>query len=126
SYESSLREQLLRERLKNLEVPVQDKIIQAVNAPAKKRTKEQNELLKMHAGTTEVSADDIAKRFADFAALREQTKKSTAERAKERPKPLEKVSVFVETDANPPHHHVLKRGQHHKPGEEVEPGVPSA
>jgi hypothetical protein len=48
---------------------------------------------------TQVSVDDLAKRFPDFAAMREQVKMSTAEREKERPKPLAKLSVFVETDA---------------------------
>ncbi len=124
--ERSFRERLLRERLKELEVPLQDKIIEAVNAPVKKRTKEQNELLKKHLTAAQVNVDDIAKRFPDFAAMREQIKKSSAEREKERPKPLEKLSAFFETDANPPMHHVLKRGQHHQPGDEVQPGVPSA
>ena len=124
--ESSFREQWLRERLKDVAVPLQDKIIQAVNAPVKKRTKEQDELLKVHAKATQVSVDDLAKRFPEFATMREQIKKAIAEREKERPKPLEKLSVFVETDANPPPHHVLKRGQHNQPGAEVPPGVPSA
>jgi hypothetical protein len=124
--EGSVREQLLRERLKDVEVALQDKIIQAVNAPVKKRSKEQDGLLKMHAKAAQVSVDDLARRFPDFANLREQIKKSIAEREKERPKPLEKLSVFVETDANPPTHHILTRGQHNQPGDEVQPGVPSA
>jgi hypothetical protein len=123
--ERSFREQLLRERLKGIETALQDKIIEAANVPVKKRTKEQNALLKVHAKATQVSVDDIAGRFSDFAALREQIKKSTAQSEKERPIALEKISVFVETDANPPVHHVLKRGQHNQPGEEVQPGVPS-
>jgi hypothetical protein len=126
TYERSFRERLLRERLKDVEAPLQDRIIQAANAPAKKRTKEQVELLKTHAKATQVGADDLAKRFPDFTATREQIKKSCAEREKERPRPLEKLSVFVETDAHPPAHHVLKRGQHNQPGAEVRPGVPSA
>jgi hypothetical protein len=125
-YERSYREQLLRKRLKDLAMPLQDKIIEAVNAPMKKRTKEQNELLKAHAKATQISVDYLAKTLADFASMREQFKKSSAEHEKDRPKPLEKLSVFVETDANPPMHHVLKRGQHNQPGEEVQPGVPSA
>jgi hypothetical protein len=124
--ERSSREKLLRERLKDVDVAIQDKIIQALEAPVKKRTKEQNDLLKKHAKAAQVSADDIAKRYPEFAALREQFKQSSAERAKERPRPLDRLSVFVETDANPPVHYVLHRGQHNQPGEEVRPGVPSA
>ncbi len=34
--------------------------------------------------------------------------------------------MFVETDPNPPVHHVLRRGQHNQPDREVQPGVPAA
>ena len=40
--------------------------------------------------------------------------------------PAEKIAVFVETDPNPPAHHLLKRGQHGQPGAEVPPGVVAA
>src|SRR5262249_27944361 len=42
------------------------------------------------------------------------------------PKSAEKIAAFVETDPNPPVHHVLKRGLHNQPGVEVQPGVPAA
>src|SRR5262249_24314942 len=58
TYERSFRERLLRERLKDVAAPLQDRIIQAANAPAKKRTREQVELLKTHARATQVGADD--------------------------------------------------------------------
>jgi hypothetical protein len=70
--------------------------------------------------------DELAKRFPAFAAERERVNKAIAEREKDRPPPLPQLSVFVETDPNPPKHHVLKRGQHNAPGAEVEPGVPAA
>src|SRR5262249_46499128 len=89
--EQSVREPVLRERLKDLDAALQDKIIQAANAPAKKRSSEQNDLLKTHAKAAEVSADELAKHFPEFAAFREQIKTSIGEREKERPKPLEKL-----------------------------------
>ncbi|HEX4590433.1 MAG TPA: DUF1553 domain-containing protein, partial [Gemmataceae bacterium] len=52
--------------------------------------------------------------------------KTIAEREKDRPPPAEKVAAFVETDPNPPAHHVLKRGQHGQPGTEVRPEVIAA
>jgi hypothetical protein len=70
--------------------------------------------------------DELAKRFPAFATQREQTRQAIAGREKDRPPPLEQLSVFVETDPNPPPHHLLKRGQHNAPGAEVEPGVPAA
>jgi len=73
-----------------------------------------------------ISDDELAKRFPEFAALREQVKKTVAEREKDRPKPHEKIAAYFETDPNPPVHHLLKRGVHDKPGDEVPPGVPSS
>ena len=52
--------------------------------------------------------------------------KAIAQHEKDRPPPLETVAAFVETDPNPPPHHVMKRGQHNAPGAEVGPGVPAA
>jgi hypothetical protein len=124
-HEASLREQLVRERLQNVAMPIQDKIVQAATAPMKKRTKEQSELLTTYKAA-DISDDDLAKRFPDLRGLREQVKQSTAAREKDRPKPLEKLSILFETDPNPPAHHVLRRGQHNQPGEEVSPGVPAA
>ena len=34
--------------------------------------------------------------------------------------------MLVETDPQPPVHHLLRRGLHNAPGPEVEPGVPAA
>src|SRR4029079_15467622 len=74
----------------------------------------------------EVSDDDLAKRFPEYAALRDRGKQTVAEREKERPRPLDRVAAFVEPDPSPPPHHLLKRGQHRAPGQEVGPTVPAA
>ncbi len=76
--------------------------------------------------TAKINDDDLAKRFPEYAALREQVQKTIAAREKDRPVPLEKLSVLVETDPKPAVHHVLRRGQHNQPGAAVEPGVPAA
>ena len=73
-----------------------------------------------------ISDDELAKRFGEYAALRDSVHKAVAARDKERPKPLDKIAVFFETDTSPPAHHLLKRGQHNQPGVEVTPGVPAA
>jgi hypothetical protein len=121
-----LRDQLIEERLAHLPPARRDAVIQAVNAPPDKRTPEQRALLAKHAGEVKVSDGDLAKRFPEYAALRERVAAAVAAREKERPRPLEQLSVFVETDPNPPAHHVLRRGQHNAPGAEVQPGVPAA
>jgi hypothetical protein len=82
--------------------------------------------LKTSPDLAKLNDDELAKRFPDFAAMRQRVQKTIAEREKDRPPPLEQLSVFVETDPNPPRHHVLKRGQHNAPGAEVDPGVPAA
>jgi Protein of unknown function (DUF1553)/Protein of unknown function (DUF1549) len=121
-----LKEQLLGERLKDLEPSARAAVIEAVKAPKDKRTDAQKELLKKHAKTVEISDADLAKRFPEYAAFRDRVKQTIAEREKERPRPLEQVAAFVETDPKPPPHHVLKRGDRGSPGKEVTPGVPAA
>ncbi len=121
-----LGDQLIEERIAALPEPARALLQQAFRTPKEKRTGEQKALLKTHAALLQVSDDDLAKRFPEYAALRERVQKTIAERAKDRPPPLEALSVFVETDPNPPAHHVLKRGQHNAPGAEVVPGVPAA
>src|SRR5439155_2161993 len=76
--------------------------------------------------TAAISDDDLAKRFPEYAALRDRVKQTVAERDKDRPKPLDKIAAYVETDPNPPVHHLLKRGQHNQPGADVQPGVPAS
>jgi hypothetical protein len=126
AFAGSLREQLLDERLTGLDATTRDSVRQALATPAKKRTAEQQRLLKAHAKAVAVSDDDLAKRFPEYAALRERVRQTVAQRQKDRPRPLDRLAVFVETDANPPAHHLLRRGQHNQPGAEVHPGVPAA
>jgi hypothetical protein len=85
-----------------------------------------DELKQQKEPAKKITDDDLAKRFPEFAALRERVQKTIAEREKDRPRSLEKISAFFETDPKPAVHHVLKRGQHNQPGDEVQPGVPVA
>src|SRR5262249_52075241 len=62
----------------------------------------------------------------EYAAFRERTRKTVAAREKDRPRPLDRVAAFVETDPKPPAHHLLRRGLHNRPGREVQPAVPAA
>jgi hypothetical protein len=126
SFAQPLREQILETRLKHLDAALRDKIIQAANVPKEKQSKEQQQLLKMHGNALTVTDDDLAKHFPEYDALRKQVTQTIARREQDRPAPLPKLSVLVETDANPPVHHLLRRGQHNRPGEKVQPGVPAA
>ena len=85
-----------------------------------------DERKKANAKVDKISDDELAKRFPEYAALRDRVKQTIAEREKDRPKAPEKIAAFVETDPNPPTHHLLKRGQHNQPGIEVQPGAPAA
>ncbi|HSQ56603.1 MAG TPA: DUF1549 and DUF1553 domain-containing protein, partial [Gemmata sp.] len=126
AFAEPLREQYLDERLKDLDVATRTAVIDAVKAPKDKRSPTQKELLKKHAKAVEIKDDDLAKRFPEYAALRDRVRQTIAEREKDRPRPAEKIAAFVETDPNPAVHHLLKRGQHNQPGDEVEPGVPAS
>jgi hypothetical protein len=126
AFADALREQLVEERLKDVDAATRDKVHQALRTPQKKRTAEQQRLLKLHAKAVTVSDDELAKRYPEYAALRERARRTIAARAKDRPRPLDRLAVFVETDPNPPVHHVLRRGQHNQAGRAVQPGVPAA
>jgi hypothetical protein len=121
-----LREQFLDERLRGLDAPVRESVIEAVKVAKDKRTAAMQSLLKANAKAIQISDDEMAKRFPEFAALRDSVKQAIAEREKDRPKAPEKIAAYVETDPNPPMHHVLKRGRHNQPGAEVQPGAPAA
>ncbi|WP_020468809.1 DUF1549 and DUF1553 domain-containing protein [Zavarzinella formosa] len=124
AFADPLRDQLLDERLKDLAPAARDAVIESVKAAKEKRTAAQQALLKTHAKVIDIKDDDLAKRFPEYAALRDRVKQTIAEREKERPRPPEKIAAFVETDPTPAAHHLLKRGQHHLPGGEVLPTVP--
>jgi hypothetical protein len=121
-----LREQLLEERLRNLEAPLRTAVLIAVATPKEKLTPEQAALLKKHVESVKIDDKDLVKRFPEYAAVRDQIEKAVAAREKERPSPLPQLSVLVDTDLNPPAHHILLRGQHNAPGKEVEAGVPAS
>lgn len=126
AFAEPLREQFLDERLQGLEAPVRASVIEAAKVAKDKRTAAMQSLLKAHVKAVEISDDELAKRFPEYAALRDRVKQTIAEREKDRPKAPEKIAAFVETDPNPPSHHLLQRGQHNRPGAEVQPGVPAA
>jgi hypothetical protein len=121
-----LREQFLEERLRTYAKDQWEAVLKAIKTPDDKRTVEQKALTAKYKDISTISDGDLRKRFPEFATVEEAAKKAQAARGKERPKPLDSLSVFFETDPNPPVHHVLLRGQHNLPGPEVQPGVPVA
>jgi len=121
-----LVEQLLEERAPELDAAARSSLLKAFRTPDNKRTPEQTMLLKNHEQAIKISDDDLANKFPDYGAVRAEIKKAIAVRRKEQPPPLEKLAVVMETDPEPPVHHVLHRGQHHVPAAEVQPGVPAA
>ncbi|HKB06634.1 MAG TPA: DUF1549 and DUF1553 domain-containing protein [Gemmataceae bacterium] len=126
AFADALKEQLIGERLKDLDATARTAVIEAVKAPKDKRTDAQKELLKKRAKAVEISDADLAQRFPEYAGFRDRVKQTVAEREKERPRSLDQIAAFVETDPSPPAHHVLKRGDRGSPGKEVTPGVPAA
>jgi hypothetical protein len=126
AFAEPLREQFLGERLKGLDAATREQVIQAFKTPQKKRTAKQQQLLHAHARATTISEDDLGKRFPEFVSLRQRVRETVAEREKDRPRPLDKLAAFVETDPKPAVHRRLRRGQHDQPAEEVQPGVPAA
>ncbi|MGL4555489.1 MAG: DUF1549 and DUF1553 domain-containing protein [Gemmataceae bacterium] len=126
SFADSLREQLLDERLRDVDAATRAAVVDASKTAEKKRSSAQKALLKKHAKAADVTDDVLAKRFPEFGPFRDRVNQAVAAREKERPAAPERIAAFVETDPKPPPHHLLRRGQHGKPGQAVRPGVPEA
>ena len=118
------RTQLVDERLQSLDQETRTRVITARNVPQDKRNNEQNSLLETHNKLLQVNDDDLAKRFPAFASAHVHIQKAIGSVETTRPAPLERISCFLETDPDPPPHHVLVRGQHKVLGNEVTPDVP--
>jgi hypothetical protein len=121
-----LREQFIAEKLNHLDATIRDQVLKAVATAGDKRSSEQKALIQQHVAPLKITEDVLAGRFPEYGALRNEVGKAIAAREKERPSPLEMLSVLVETDSRQPVHHVLLGGQHNAPGPEVQPGVPAA
>jgi hypothetical protein len=122
----SYLEQSLEERAPELDATARSALVKAFRTAENKRTSEQAALVKKHEGAIKISDDDLAKKFADYQSVRSEVRKAIAARRAELPPPLEKLAAVVETDPEPPVHHVLHRGLHNMPAAEVQPGVPAA
>lgn len=120
-----LRRKAIESRLQDLDQAVRESVLAAHDAPGDKRTAEQKELLKKHEKALNVSDDELAKQFAEFAAKRADNLGQVAAAERERPAPLDKLSVLIDRETRPPHH-LLVRGKHTAHGEEVPPGIPAA
>jgi hypothetical protein len=120
------RELVIEERLTGLDPQVRETVLQAARTTKEKLTGEQQALLKKHVEPLKINDDEVAKRFPEYGAVREQVRKAIAARQRERPAPLEKVAVAVEVGPQPPVHRLLLRGLHNQPDKEVQPGVPAA
>jgi Protein of unknown function (DUF1553)/Protein of unknown function (DUF1549) len=123
AFAAPLREQFLDERVEDFDAPTRSAVLEALKTMKGKRTTAQRVLLEKHAKVVEITDDMLAKRFPEYGPFRDRVLQTVAQRGKDRPKPAEKIAAFVETDPKPPVHHVLKRGQHGKPGAEVQPGA---
>src|SRR5438094_5065218 len=106
---STYQERLLEERLQSLEPAKRAEVLKAFKTAKDKRTPEQQTLLQAHADAVKITHEDLAKRFPDFSSIREPVLQAIAARENQRPPPLERISVFVETDPKPPPHHILVR-----------------
>jgi hypothetical protein len=123
---ASLKEQLTEERLHDLDPKLRKAVMQAVGMPKDKRSKDQQVLIEKYTDPLKIGEDEVAKRFPEYAGLRDQARKALAAREKDRPTPLPELAVLADTDTNPPAHHVLIRGQYNSLGHGVQPGVPAA
>ena len=90
---SPYQERLLDERLQSLEPAKRGEVLKAFKTAKDKRTPEQQTLLQAHADAVKITDDDLAKRFPEFASIREPILHAITARENQRPPPLEKISI---------------------------------
>jgi hypothetical protein len=102
-------------------------VLEARRTPEDRRSEEQKRLVEKHKKALEITDDQLAERLPiEFEEMRDREQQVIAKFEEQRPPPLEKLSVLVETDPQPPVHHILVRGSYSDHGSEVQPGVPAA
>jgi hypothetical protein len=120
------RKQLIEIRLAGLDADQRAKVIEAWTKSEKERSDEQKALLKTHEKAIQISDEDLANTFGEYAGVRDHLKTAINDLEKQRPAPLMEIACLAETDVDPPPHHLLIRGVHEQPGDPVQPGVPAA
>ncbi|MSU33512.1 MAG: DUF1553 domain-containing protein [Pedosphaera sp.] len=120
------RRQLIEERVADLPEAVRKPLIQAFGTPEKDRSESMRTLLKAHTNRVEFSDAALAERFPTVRTLQSalETEKTRLER--EKPSPLEAISMLAEPARPAPMHHMLVRGNHAQEGAEAPPGFPAA
>lgn len=119
-----MRKELGGRRIAKLEEPLRSQLTAARSVPESERTEEQRRLVEQNEKLFKGTEKEIADEYRFYAALHGRIRAKLDEIEKERPAPLNKVSALFEDRADPPPHHLLRRGQIADPGPEVEQGVP--
>lgn len=122
----ALRAQLLEERLAALETALGDELRAALDTAEGEGSKVMQELLKEHAETIQITDEALAERFPEHKATAEKTKAEIAEVEKNRPAPLDELSILTDVVPEAGPHHVLERGNYRALGAEAPPGVLAA
>lgn len=120
----AFRQRLLADKIGEVAEPERQPLSEALRTDTGKRSPAQKALVEKYKTITAASVDQLSKTYAEF-----QTKNTELqnERNSEEAKRviLPEIRAIYDQDAKPPPTHLLARGEWSRPGEVVEPGVPS-
>ncbi len=120
------RRQLIEERVADLPEAVRKQVIQGIGTPEKDRTEAIRSLLKAQTNRVEISDAALAERFPTVRALQSALEGEKTRLEREKPSPLDAISVLAEPARAAPIHHLLVRGNHAQEGAEAPPGFPAS
>lgn len=118
------RDKLLEERLEALPEAVRADLRKLTQTPEDKRSELQKYLAEKFESTLKITTDDLIKKYPEFKPEGERLQKAIEEnKAKMRPKP--QIRALFDMGGEPSAVYLLRRGDVRRPGERVQPGVPS-
>jgi hypothetical protein len=120
---ASYRDQYLDDQLAALETATRDLVKQALLTDPKKRSPDQQQLITDHAAELQVDEAKVAEQFAEFARQRAALQQEIAHTTSQK-QSIVALRGLMDLEGAPPAAHVLIRGDHARPGAEVEPDVP--
>ncbi|MFN8007212.1 MAG: DUF1549 domain-containing protein [Terriglobia bacterium] len=122
--EKPLREKVIQEKLSKLPDSVKVDLQKALSTPPDKRTVLEKYLVEKFEPSLKVERKELEERFKDFKEAVVASQKAI-ETAKLKLKPEPKIPAVFDVGGAPTPSYILRRGDPNKPGDRVEPGVPS-
>jgi mono/diheme cytochrome c family protein len=121
---ADFRADYLQAKLADVPMADRDALIQTSHTEEAKRTPEQKALAVKHKALLTPTPEVLLKTYSEFKRMQAELQQAKAGEEKKRIT-FPEIRAIYDQDAAPPPNHLLLRGEWTKPGDVVEPGIPS-